>query len=240
MELKICHLYPDVMNLYGDAGNLICIKKRLEWRGIDCSVNSLCMGEKSGLCDFDLIFIGSGREEEQRTLAADLIENKAGALREAAEAGVAMLAIGGGFELLGKYIDFSDGSRIEAAGVLDMHTAALSERRTGNYMFSTDFGSVVAFENHSGCTWLGEGLSSLGRIEKGFGNNGEGSEGARYKNVFGSYGHGPLLPKNPALCDGIISAALSRRFGEVELAPLDDSVEQAAHDYMLSRLGGAQ
>ncbi len=240
MEMKICHLYPDIMNLYGDVGNLICIEKRLAWRGIACSVSEVKLGEKADFGDFDLIFIGSGREQEQKTLAADLLENKAEALREAAEAGVAMLAIGGGFELLGKYIDISDGSRIETAGVLDMHTVSGSERHTGNYMFSSPYGSIVAFENHSGRTFLSDSLEPLGEIIKGFGNNGEGGEGARYKNVFGSYGHGPLLPKNPALCDGIIRTALSRRFGETELSPLDDSVENAAHDYMLKRLSSAQ
>ncbi len=236
MELKICHLYPDVMNLYGDAGNLICIEKRLAWRGIDCSITPVGMGEKADFGEFDLVFIGSGREEEQRIVAADLVENKAEALREAAEKGIAMLAIGGGFELLGKHLDCSDGSRLELAGVLDMHSVVGSERHTGNYMFTTEFGDVVAFENHSGCTYLDEELKPLGKIISGFGNKGNGAEGARWKNVFGSYGHGPLLPKNPALCDGIICAALERRYGEVELAPLDDSAELNAHYYMVNRL----
>lgn len=237
MEMKICHLYPEVMNLYGDAGNLVCIAKRLSWRGIESSVTPIGMGEKADFTDFDLVFIGSGREEEQKTVAADLRENKAEALRAAAESGTAILAIGGGFELLGKYLDCSDGTHLELAGVLDMHTDGGKTRRTGNYMFSTDSGTVLAFENHSGCTHLGEGLKPLGSVVKGFGNNGsDGTEGARYKNVFGSYGHGPLLPKNPALCDALLRAALSRRHGEVELQPLDDRSEMAAHDYMLERL----
>lgn len=236
MEMKICHLYPDVMNLYGDAGNLVCIEKRLSWRGIDCSVTALGMGEKADFSDFDLVFIGSGREEEQRTVAADLVENKAESLKNAAEAGTAILAIGGGMELLGKYLDCSDGSRMPLAGVLDMYSTAGSERHTGNYMFDTDFGTVVAFENHSGSTHLGPDLKPLGTLCVGYGNRGNGGEGVRYKNVFGSYGHGPLLPKNPALCDGIICAALSRRYGEVELAPLDDSMELNAHYYMVQRL----
>ncbi len=236
MEMKICHLYPDVMNLYGDVGNLIAMEMRLKWRGIDCRITPVGMGEKADFGDFDLIFIGSGREEEQKTLAADLTENKAEALRSAAESGTAILAIGGGMELLGRYIEHSDGSRIEGAGVLDMHTLGAKERHTGNYMFSTPCGNVVAFENHSGSTYLGEGLEPLGKVEVGYGNNGQGDEGARYKNVFGSYGHGSLLPKNPALCDEVLKAALSRRYGEVELAPLDDSAEQTAHDYMVKRL----
>lgn len=236
MELKIIHLYPDVMNLYGDIGNIICIKKRLQWRGIDCSVKEIGLGEKADFSEADLIFIGSGREEEQKAIHADLLENKAQALRAAAEAGTTILAIGGGFELLGNYIELSDGSRLELTGVLDMHTLGGKSRHTGNYMFSTPFGRVVAFENHSGSTYLGEGLESLGKIEKGYGNNGEGKEGARWKNVFGSYGHGSLLPKNPALCDEIIRAALSRRYGETELAPLPDEAEKRAHSYMAERL----
>ena len=236
MEMKIIHLYPDVMNLYGDIGNLTCIKKRLHWRGIECSVTEVPLGTKADFSDADLIFIGSGREEEQKILHADFLENKADALRSAAQAGTAILAIGGGFELLGKYIVLSDGSRLELAGVLDMHTTGGKSRHTGNYMFSTPFGKVVAFENHSGSTHLGEGLESLGKIELGYGNNGEGEEGAMWKNVFGSYGHGPLLPKNPALCDEIIRRALSRRHGEVELAPLPDEAEERAHSYMAERL----
>lgn len=234
MELKICHLYPDVLNLYGDVGNLMAIKKRLQWRGMDCNICSIGMGEKADFAGYDLIFIGSGREEEQKTLAADLIENKAEALRTAAESGTAILAIGGGMELLGKYIELSEGGRIEGAGVLDMHTVGAKERRTGNYMFDTPWGEVVAFENHSGSTYLHEGLEPLGKTICGYGNCGNGDEGARYKNVFGSYGHGSLLPKNPALCDAVIVAAL----GLEELAPLDDSAEQRAHDYMAKRLKG--
>ena len=236
MEMKIYHLYPDVMNLYGDIGNLTSIKKRLQWRGIDCTVTPLPLGAKADFADADLIFIGSGREEEQKTVHADLLENKAEALRSAAEAGVAILAIGGGFELLGKYIELSDGNRLELSCVLDMHTVGGKTRHTGNYMFSTACGEVVAFENHSGSTYLGEGVEPLGKIALGYGNNGEGGEGARWKNVFGSYGHGPLLPKNPALCDEIIRCALFRRYGEIELAPLPDEAEERAHSYMAERL----
>ena len=236
MELKICHLYPDVMNLYGDAGNIICIAKRLQWRGIESSVTPVGMGEKVDFNEFDLVFMGSGREEEQLVVASDLLENKAESLRTAVEAGLAVLAIGGGMELLGHYIELSDGSRLTGAGVLDMHSIVGSERHTGNYMFVTDFGEVVAFENHSGTTHLGAELQPLGKVSIGFGNKGNCAEGAIYKNVFASYGHGPLLPKNPSLCDAVISAALSRRYGEVELAPLDDSAELNAHYYMVQRL----
>lgn len=236
MEIKICHLYPDVMNLYGDSGNILCIRKRLRWRGIESSLCCVGLGEDVDFGEFDLVFIGTGREEEQRIAAPDLAGKKASSLREAVENGLAVLAIGGGMELLGQHIVCSDGSRLPGAEVLDMHSTVGSTRHTGNCMFESDFGTVVAFENHSGCTHPGASLSPLGKVIVGYGNCGDGSEGVHWKNVYGSYGHGPLLPKNPALCDEIIRAALSRRFGEVELAPLDDSLELNAHYYMAHRL----
>lgn len=238
MELKICHLYPDVLNLYGDVGNIICMKKRLQWRGMDVSVTDVKMGQKLDAEAFDLIFIGSGREDEQLALLADLHEHKAAALRSAAEAGVCILAIGGGFELLGRSYENLNGEKFDFAGVLDMNVKAGAERFTGNYIFSVPgCGEVVAFENHSGRSSLGQGLEPLGSIVRGRGNNGEdGSEGARYKNVFGSYGHGSLLPKNPALCDLILKTALERKYGSAELTALNDEAEITAREYMLSRL----
>ena len=238
MELKICHLYPDVLNLYGDVGNIICMKKRLEWRGIDVSVTGVKLGEVLDWEAFDLIFIGSGREDEQMALLADLHEHKAAALRSAARAGVCILAIGGGFELLGKSYENLKGEKFDFAGVLDMSVKAGRDRATGNYVFSVPgCGEVVAFENHSGRAYPAQDLEPLGSIVRGHGNNGEdGTEGARYKNVFGSYGHGSLLPKNPALCDLILKTALERKYGSAELSPLNDDAENTAREYMLSRL----
>lgn len=239
MELKICHLYPDVMGLYGDAGNIICMKKRLEWRGIGVSVTPVKMGQELDAEGFDLIFIGSGREDEQLSLLDDLHSLKAESLRRAAEAGVPILAIAGGFELLGKTYEAADGTKYDFAGVLDMSVKAGKERFTGNYQFDCEGAgcSVVAFENHSGRTYLGQGLEPLGTVITGRGNNGEdGSEGARYKNVFGSYGHGSLLPKNPKLCDAILKTALERKYGPTELSALDDSMENTAWEYMAERL----
>lgn len=239
MELKICHLYPDILNLYGDIGNIICMKKRLEWRGIDCSVTSVKMGESLSGQDFDLIFIGSGREQEQLALLEDLHEHKAEALRRAAEAGVAILAIGGGFELLGKSYENLKGEKLSFAGVLDMTVKSGKERFTGNYQFDCPFADhdVVAFENHSGRTYLGPELEPLGKVILGHGNNGaDGTEGARYKNVFGSYGHGSLLPKNPSLADAILECALQRRYGSVQLEPLNDEAETVAHLEAIDRM----
>ena len=240
MELKICNLYPDIMNLYGDRGNIICMQKRLKWRGIDVSAEGLTLGSSGPLSGYDLIFIGGGQETPQRLLLEELRKGRAAELKAAAEDGIAVLAICAGFQMLGNYYEDSNGSKVEYAGVLDMYTRAGEERITGNYSFKcTDEAggsTAVGFENHSGRTYLGSSLSPLGKIIKGFGNNGDGSEGVHYKNVFGTYSYGPVLPKNPELCDFILLSALERKYGRAELAPLDDSAELLAHDEMLSRL----
>ena len=242
MELKICHLYPDVLNQSGDAGNISCMKLRLEQRGVDVSVTKLPIGERESLLGFDLVFIGGGQQLGQQAMIDDLHHGRAEDIRAAVEAGIVFLTIGGGMELLGKYTEDTDGKRTDFVGAVDMHTIEHHERCTGDYMFTVEgIGSVVAFENHSGRTWLGEGVQPLGRVEKGRGNNGEdGKEGLRYKNVFGSYGHGPLLPKNPALCDLILKTALERKYGPVELAILDDSMENQARAEIMRRLGGGR
>ena len=243
MELKICHLYPDVLNQSGDAGNIKCFVKRLEWRGIDVSVTKFLIGEKRSLKGFDLVFIGGGQELGQQALIEDLHAGRAEDIRAAVEEGVVFLTIGAGFELLGKYHETKDGQRTALAAAVDMYTVDASERFTGDYMFdcaaSAGGSRVVAFENHSGRTYLGEGVEPLGTVLSGKGNNGEdGCEGLHYKNVFGSYGHGPLLAKNPELCDFILKTALERKYGAAQLKALDDSMETQAHSGMIRRLGG--
>ena len=239
MELKICHLYPDVMNLSCDRGNLICMEKRLQWRNIDVEIVPVNMGDVLDADAFDLIFIGNGQPFAQPLLLEDLRTNKAEALATAVEAGVPVLAVDGGYELLGKSYVTADGQYLEGLGILDVQTKCAKQRLVGNCAFACDeLGTVVVgFENHAGHTTLGEGVKPLGKVLSGGGNNGrDGSEGARYKNVFASYAHGSLLPKNPILCDHILSIALQRKYGEVELSPLDDTLEQNAHDYMENRL----
>lgn len=238
MELKICHLYPDVLNLYGDRGNIIAVRKRLEWRGIGCSVEKLPLGSTLSLAGFDLVIIGGGQEFENSLLCEDLRRGRAAEIRAAAEDGTAFLAIGSGYQLLGRYAEDAKGEKSELAGAVDMYTAAGRERITGNYKFDCGGFEAVGFENHLGRTYLGEGVQPLGKVLCGGGNNGEdGSEGVRYKNLFGSYSHGPLLPKNPALCDLILSVALERKYGRAELEPLGDAAELAAHAAMSARLG---
>ena len=241
MELKICHMYPDVLNLYGDRGNVRCLQQRLRWRGIDSAVERLPIGAQARLGDFDLVFIGGGQDFEQQVLLEDLHRGKDREIRAAIEDGIPFLTICGGYQMLGHYYETYDGQRCDFIGALDLYTVGSKQRMIGNYKFQcgTESGGslVVGFENHSGKTRLGSGVQPLGQVLAGFGNNGEdGTEGARYRNVFGTYSHGPLLPKNPALCDFILLTALQRKYGAAELSPLDDAAELAAHDEMAERI----
>ena len=241
MELKICHMYPDVLNLYGDRGNILCMGRRLAWRGIGCEVTKLPIGSQARLSDYDLVFIGGGQDFEQQVLLEDLHRGKDREIRAAVEDGMPFLTICGGYQMLGAYYETYDGQRCDFIGALDLYTVGSRERMIGNYKFELapeSGGSiVVGFENHSGKTRLGSGLQPLGTVLAGYGNNGEDkTEGARYKNVFGTYSHGSLLPKNPAFCDFILLTALQRKYGAAELAPLDDAAEIAAHNAMAARL----
>ena len=241
MELNICHLYPDVLNLYGDRGNIACMKKRLEWRGIGCAVTELPLGTADDLTGYDLFFIGGGQDFEQQVLLEDLHRGRGKEIKAAIDDGVTFLTICGGDQMLGEYYETYDGKRCDFIGALELYTVGSKKRMIGNYEFKCTENAggsvVVGFENHSGKTWLGSGIEPLGKIISGFGNNGEdGTEGVRYKNVYGTYSHGPLLPKNPALCDEILRGALCRKYGAAELAPLDDSAEEAARQVMLTRL----
>lgn len=245
MELKICHMYPDVLNLYGDRGNIICMKKRLEWRNISATVTNLPIGEKAHLSDFDLIFIGGGQDFEQQVLLEDLHQGKDKEIIAALNDGVPFLTICGGYQMMGSYYETYDGNRCDFIGAVDLYTVGSTTRMIGNFDFALDEAlggsTVVGFENHSGKTWLGSGVQPLGKVINGYGNNGEdGSEGVHYKNLFGTYSHGPILPKNPSFCDMLLFTALTRKYGIKELAPLDDSVEMAAHDHMVERINSGE
>ncbi len=241
MELKICHMYPDVLNLYGDRGNVMCMTRRLQWRGIETSVTKLPIGAGKSLSGFDLVFIGGGQDFEQQVLLEDLHRGKDREIISAIEDGVTFLTICGGFQMLGSYYETYDGKRCDFIGALDLCTIGSKTRMIGNYKFqcSPDAGGslVVGFENHSGKTRLGSGVKPLGTVLAGYGNNGEDkTEGVHYKNVFGTYSHGPLLPKNPEFCDFLLKTALERKYGRAELAPLDDKAELFAHDEMCAKL----
>ena len=241
MELNICHLYPDVLNLYGDGGNILCLQKRLAWRGIDVSVARLPIGSPTSLSGFDLVFIGGGQDFEQQVLLEDLHRGRSREICAAANDGVVFLTICGGYQMMGHYYETFDGKRCDFIGLLDLVTVGAKERMIGNYKFrcTPEAGGsvVVGFENHSGKTRLGPSLRPLGTVLAGRGNNGEdGTEGAHWKNVFGSYSHGPMLPKNPAFADLLLATALERKYGRAELQPLDDAAELAAHDEICARV----
>lgn len=245
MELKICHMYPDVLNLYGDGGNIICMKKRLSWRGIEASVTKLPIGEHASLAGFDIVFVGGGQDFEQEVLLDDLHRGKDKEIISAIDDGVVFLTICGGYQMMGSYYETYDGKRCDFIGAVDFYTVGSKQRMIGNYKFRCADGAggsvVVGFENHSGKTYLGTDAAPLGQVLAGFGNNGEdGTEGVHHKNLFGCYCHGPMLPKNPAFCDMLLQTALERRYGAVTLDPLDDRAELAAHDEMCARLKGKE
>lgn len=245
MHITIGHLYPDLLNLYGDRGNTITLARRCEWRDIDARVIDLGAGQDADFEDIDLFFIGGGQDFDQRTLLADLgvgvAGSKATRLQQSIEADVPVLAICGGYQILGEYYLDHEGQMAKFIGVLPMYTEAGDTRLIGNIAFRADAieGApvVIGFENHAGRTHLREGATPLGTVLKGYGNNGEdGTEGLRYRNVIATYSHGPLLPKNPRIADTLIELALRRRYPEAKLQPLDDALENAAHDTMEQRL----
>ena len=239
MELKICHLYPDVLNLYGDRGNVICMEKRLQWRGIDVVTTGVSIGQSLDAAAYDLFFIGGGQDFEQEVLLQDLAQGKAADLKAAVEDGAPVLAICGGYQMLGNSYKTWDGHQCDFTGILDMYTEGAKDRMIGNYAFTCEELDtvIVGFENHSGKTYLGSSVKPMGKVLFGNGNNGaDGTEGARYKNVFATYAHGCLLPKNPILADYILKTALERKYGTAELEPLNDAIETSAHQYMEQRL----
>ncbi len=241
MRLSICHLYPDLMNLYGDRGNVIALVRRCEWRGIGVTVTPVGLGEKTDLARFDILFMGGGQDKEQRLICDDFQKVKGTALAEAVEDGAALLAICGGYQLLGHYYETGAGERLPGVGLIDVETRAGKRRMIGNVVVTStlDGGrphTLVGFENHSGRTYLGSRVHPLGHVCLGYGNNGEdGCEGVVYRNVIGTYLHGSLLPKNPWLADWLTRRALARRYGAgTGLGELDDGPEAAAHAAAIS------
>lgn len=231
--LRLGHLYPSVMNVYGDRGNIICLQRRCRLRAIELEVTALELGDALAPDAYDLLFMGGAQDREQRLVAEDLVSLKGGALRTAVERGVVFLAVCGGYQLAGRFYRGAGGEELPGAGVFDLYTlhpGAKAKRLIGNLSAEWTGGTLVGFENHGGRSYLGPSAEPLARVRHGFGNDGEsGYEGARYRNAFGCYLHGPLLPKNPAFADYLISLALARRYGDGDLAPLDDAMELRAH-----------
>jgi len=226
------------MNIYGDRGNIMCLRRRCEARGISFELTELGLGDRFDASACDLIFAGGAQDREQRVVVDDLLSTKANALRNAVEAGTAMLAVCGAYQLFGRFYREASGTELPGVGIFDLFTEHPGERTgrcIGNIVaeWKTTEGTtetIVGFENHGGRTRLGAGVRPLARIRRGFGNNGEDrTEGAVYKNAIGTYIHGSLLPKNPVLADHIIRLALQRRYTGIALAPIDDTAEVRAH-----------
>ncbi len=237
MDLHINFLYPDLMNIYGDRGNIFALQRRAEWRGIAVTVHTTTIGEPLDITRDDFYFFGGGQDRQQIAVAHDLQGAKGAQLREAVEAGAVLLGICGGYELLQHYYRPHEGDELPGIGLFDAYSVAGKERFIGNVVVETALaGELVGFENHSGLTFLNPGCRPLGRCVVGAGNNGrDGQEGAQYKTAYGCWVHGSLLPKNPRLTDVLLHQALRRRLGDVDLPPLDDTVEQAAHTVAVGR-----
>lgn len=236
MELRLLALYPEQMNIYADRGNILFLQRRCEWRGIGFEHATAGPGEGFDPGAHDLVYLGGGQDRDQRAVAADMVESKREALASAVADGAVVLAVCGGYQLLGHSYQLDD-ERLPGLGLVDLETVRRpGPRLIGNVAIEVDLGTgtetLAGFENHGGRTYLGPGEQALGRVIKGHGNNGEdGLEGVRRDNLIGTYLHGPLLPKNAWLADCLIALALERHHGtRPELEPLDDTLERAAHE----------
>lgn len=235
MKITIGHLYPDLLNLYGDRGNIQCMKKRCEWRGIGAEVREFRITDQVDFSALDLVLLGGGSDREQM-LVCEKLQTIRDSFHAYVEDGGSVLAVCGGYQLLGHYYDTSDG-RIEGLSLVDLYTEQSSPRLISNIVIQNDRFPypIVGFENHGGRTYIGNN-QPLGRVLFGHGNNEkDGAEGVLYKNVAGTYLHGPLLPKNPHICDYLIGNALERKYGRKELEPLDDTQEREANRYIVER-----
>lgn len=237
-ELTLVHLYPGLLNLYGDRGNIITLRRRCAWRGIELRVVEVSLGQRLPSEGIDLLFMGGDQDREQEVVVDDLRRNHANDLRRLVQDGVPFLAVCGSYQLLQRYYHPAVGPDLVGLGIFQAHTVHPGPdvpRCVGNVVVEWELGTIVGFENHGGRTFLEGDTQPLGRVVRGFGNNGEdGTEGARVENAFGTYVHGSLLPKNPALADLLLQLALERRYPGFELTPLDDSLEHAAHHSALA------
>ncbi len=240
MKFRLLSLYPDQMNIYADRGNILFLQKRCQWRGIEFELTGCGIGEDFEPERCDMVYIGGGQDRDQRAVARDLVDTKREAARTCLELERILLAVCGGYQLLGTHYELDD-EQIEGLGLVDLQTVrSEGPRLIGPVAIETALGgrtrTLAGFENHGGRTWLGPGVEPLGKVVAGHGNNGEdGFEGVLRGNLIGTYLHGPLLPKNPWLADHLIETGLRRSYGDdVVLAPLEDGLEDAAHEAALS------
>lgn len=228
MNLHIAHLYPAEMNIYGDTGNRIILQRRAEWRDIEVKISLIGVDEKLP-DDIDIIIGGGGQDAVQSSVQPD-IQTKSQILHDLAEGGTVMLMVCGLYQLFGRRFITASGEEIKGIGLLPLETKAGEQRLIGNTIVQSDRGELVGYENHSGKTFLDDKNQALGKVVKGAGNNGQdGTEGCLYKNIFGTYLHGPILSKNPALADELIKRALIRKYQkDIKLEALNDNFENKA------------
>jgi CobQ-like glutamine amidotransferase family enzyme len=242
MKLRVGHLYPDYLNIYADRGNMAVFARRAGARGLELEVTAIGLGEDVRIGEHDLLYVGGGQDREQALIAEDLAA-KGEQLREAVADGTAVLAVCGGYQLLGRGYRDRYGGWLPGAGVLPLETIAGERRMIGDVLLECELEpgarrTLAGFENHAGRTLLDEGAEPLGRVLAGFGNDGKsGYEGCRVGRAVGTYLHGPLLPRNPWLADWLLSQAVAHRTGgePPELEPLDDSLEAQAHEVSAAR-----
>lgn len=236
-SLVICHLYPDLMDVYADRGNIAVLEKRCAWRGIDAQVREVCAGDAPNFSDADIVLLGTGSAQAQKQVST-YKDKLAQPLKAYVENDGVLLAIGAGYQLLGNFYE-AEGERVAGFGVLDIDTHASDARFIGHFTTEVALGEkttvLVGFEHHSGKTDI-KANAPFGRVLSGYGNAAEPTDGVWYKNTIGTYMHGPILPKNPALADFLIQKALMKKYGEVKLAALDDSAAEAARKVVLERM----
>ena len=230
-KIKLAHLYPKLLNIYGDGGNILTLKKRCEWRGIDIEIDEINIGDE--ISEHDIYFIGGGQDLQQIAVAEEMQKHKEFLISERYRMSV-FLGICGGYQLMGHYYQPHNGEKLLGVSLLDAYTVAGDKRFIGNVTVNTDLvepNTLVGFENHSGLTYLQGSTEPIGKVVVGYGNNGQDkSEGARFKNVFGTYLHGSFLPKNPQFADYLIELALG-----LKPEPLDDTIENATHNSLINK-----
>jgi len=245
MTVRLCHLYPDLMNIYADRGNIAVFRQRLAWRGYGLEITNASVGDSIEADAHDLYYLGGGQDRDQ-DLVADDLAHKAEVLRDAADHGAAQLYVCGGIQLAGHSYVASNGERLGGVSVLDLETAAGQTRLIGDLVIEATIEGttrqIVGYENHAGRTTLGPTCTALGKVKTGHGNNDtDGTEGATRDHVIATYLHGPLLPKNPWVADTLLVWALEHRYGAgIELASLDDALEDRAHAAAVERAGVAR